>query len=202
MSKMGFCAAAVFVLSSSAAFGGVIDFSTLTGANLSSFSSYMENGFTVTSTTGTWDVASVYGNPEPDILLGPIGSQSPGSITITDGGGAFAFSSFDLSSNNGSTGYTITGYLGGSPVFTETGTDSTATQFVTLSSTSSASIDTLVIALNPTSPTSSDNVDNIAYTAGGNGVSAVPEPATFTLFALGLAGAAALKRARRRKRRV
>src|SRR5437868_13205737 len=76
---------AMFALtfSSTVTLGAVIDFSTLPGNTDDPFTTYTQNNFTVSSTTGSWFKAFVYGNPVPDIYLGPIGAVTPGSITVT-----------------------------------------------------------------------------------------------------------------------
>jgi len=180
------------VLASSSSFAGVIDFNTLTGANGDPFSTYTENGFTVTASSGSWFKAFVYGNPVPDIFLGPVGSPSPGTITVTEGGGLFSFTSVDFSSNNGDTVFHITGSLGGITQFTDTGTEANgcpSCHFTTLTSTSSLKIDTLTIALTPGGGTTSFNVDNIAYSSG-----VVPEPGSLLLFGSGVLGLAGILR--------
>jgi hypothetical protein len=180
----------------SAAFGGTIDFNTLTGTNLDPFSTYTENGFTVDSTTGQWFKAFLYGNPIPDIFLGPIGAITPGSVTITDGGGLFSFTSVDFSTNNGTSDYTIEGFKLGVSQFVESGTDSVNSSFVTVPTTSSAMIDMLVISINPTGGPTSFNLDNVAYTT-----TATPEPGTLSLLLLA-AGSAGIRLKRALSRRT
>ena len=163
---------------------GVIDFSTLTGTNGQSFLMYTQNGFTVRTASGQWFEAFSFGNPSPDIYLGPAFNPGHGSIAVADNGTRFSFSSVDISSNNGDTGYTIQGFLNGQSVFTETGIDETPSQFVTLTGTSAAAIDRLVISLSPDpigypGGVTSVNLDNIAY----NFVP-VPEPGALTFFCL------------------
>jgi hypothetical protein len=178
-------------LTSASAFGGVIDFNTLTGNNIDPFSNYTENGFTVTSTTGSWFKAFAYGNPVPDIFLGPIGGITPGSITVTNGGGLFSFGSFDFSPNSGTNAaYAITGTLLGSTVLSFSGTDSAITTFSTIVNNNAVLIDTLVISITPNGQ-SSANIDNIVYATA-----AVPEPGTLSLLCLGGLAAFSLKRGR------
>jgi hypothetical protein len=174
------------------AFGGTVDFATLIGSNDDPFSTYTENGFTVASTSGSWFKAFIYGNPVPDIYLGPIGAPGPGAIKVTDGGALFSFTSVDFSSNNGSSLYQIQGYKAGNLVFTEAGTEAGAFSpfsFTTVSSTSSASIDTLFISITPTNLTSF-NIDNISYEV-------VPVPPTVWLLGSGLLGLVGWRRCRK-----
>jgi PEP-CTERM motif len=186
------CGAALAAGLSSQAFAG-IDFNTLTGNNEDPFSTYTENGFTVTSTTGSWFKAFNFGNPVPDIYLGPIGAPTPGSVTVTDGGGLFSFTSFDLSPNNGGgAGYTYTGSKLGIVLYSFSSTDSVLSAFSTITDSDPTLIDTLVISLLPNGQ-SSINIDNINYS-----IAAVPEPGTLSLLCLGGFAAFGIKRVRAR----
>src|SRR5215471_1569315 len=77
----------------------VIDFNTLTGANGDPFSTYSENGFTLTATQGSWSKAFVFGNPIPDIFCNQC---APGTVAITAGFSLFTFASVDLGNAQGS----------------------------------------------------------------------------------------------------
>ena len=194
-------AVGVFVLglSGRTAVAAVIDFNTLPGADLAAFTTYTENNFTVSATSGQWFNALSYGNPTPDIFLGPLNVISSGSITVTFGGGLFSFASVDFSSNFGTSDYSVQGYQGGSLQFTQAGTQAINCPpciFSTVSSASALAVDTLVLGFTPGNGTTSFNVDNIVVNAA---TSSVPEPATFGLVCLAglLGGVAQLKRARR-----
>lgn len=160
----------------------IIDFNNLVAPNNTPFTSTTENGYTVSVLSGSWFVAQVFGNPVPDIFLGPAGSPGPGSIEIT--GPLFTPLSVDLACNSGSTPCiaSFQGLRGGiqqffdgpSPFVTSVGTFLTAN-----SPHPNALIDTLIITLTPGIGTTSLNVDNLV----GN---TVPEPGTFALFGTGL----------------
>jgi hypothetical protein len=126
--------------------------------------SYTESGFTVTAATGSWFQGQLFGNPIPSIFSGPrFGSPADDSISVTEGGRAFSFSSADLAANNGDVVYTLTGTLNGGPVFNVTGTEpghSSPFLFVTVpSGVSTDLIDGLVIAVHISG--TSTNIDNI-----------------------------------------
>ena len=88
-----------------------ITFNGLGGAsNEAPFSTSAEAGFTVTPTAGQWFVGTVYGNLQPSIFAGPIPSPRISTIEVT--GGTFTFAGLDISSNNGSSRYSFTGFLG------------------------------------------------------------------------------------------
>jgi hypothetical protein len=183
-------ALALVALLPGAVSASVIDFATLTGSNGDTFTTYTENGFTVTATTGTWDKAFLFGNPVPDIF-GDTGSLS---VTITDGGSLFSFSSVDLASNEGISPFSLTGNVGGSSIYTVNGIapnsfTGSAFVFSTVLSNHSTPIDTLVISINAANALSF-NIDNIVVS------SSVPEPGALGYMLLsGLAaGAFALRK--------
>ena len=57
-----------------------MNFNTLSGNNGDPFSTYTQDGYTITSTAGVWSVATLVGFPPPDILcancdVGTLGSH-------------------------------------------------------------------------------------------------------------------------------
>jgi hypothetical protein len=133
----------------------------------------------VTNSAGGWDVGKAFGNPVPDLFCD---GCSPGGLQVTDNGGTFTFNSVDLGQAVNPFGYTVTGFLGGNQVFTESGTvEPGAVSFGTYSSSLADSldeIDTLDISIDTTG--NDGNVDNINLSAA-----ATPEPGTFALLAAG-----------------
>jgi hypothetical protein len=94
----------LLVSAGSIASATTIDFSNLVGANGDPFSFSSQGGFDVEALVGEgdWFEAHMFGNPEPSIFAGPIGSPSISAIVIhREDGGAFTFSSVDLACNNG-----------------------------------------------------------------------------------------------------
>ena len=112
--------AASLLFFSVAATASVIDFNTLTGANGSSFSTYSENGFTVTAIQGSWSKGFVFGNPAPNIYCDRC---APGVVAITADSGLFTFTSVDLANSQSSSvdSFTIEGFRLGSVVFSQSG---------------------------------------------------------------------------------
>jgi hypothetical protein len=181
MRRLSCLAAFVLVLGSgvSSSSAGIITFSGLVGGNGDSFTTYTEGGFRVAVNSGTWSEAHLFGNPVPDIF----GSSNTGIIDVTEvPSGTFTFSRVDLADAlNGGTTYTIQGLLSNAVVFSASGTLSTGS-FVTIASPNSGQpIDLLRIIMNRSAATY--NIDNIAVFP-----TAVPEPATIALLAIGLAG--------------
>jgi hypothetical protein len=174
------------LLTSHIASAYVIDFSNLAGPTDNPYTGSSQGGFTVTPTTTDWYQGLVYGNPLPSIYDGPV--FSPGAIatiSITDGGGLFNFNSVDYSSNNGGSSYDIKGLLGASVVFDQSGllsgTFSPFAFSTLLSSYAAASINDLVITVQPGTGTTSINLDNINVSA----VTSVPDSGMATVFMFG-----------------
>jgi hypothetical protein len=158
------------------------------------FTTYMESGFTVSPTLGTWFQGHLFGNPIPSIFAGPLlGSPPNDAITVTEGGQRFTFSQLDLATANANTNYTFTGTLLGAPVFSVNDVVSPPQVFNTvLSGVSADVIDGLVITANIQAGGTSTNIDNIVVTPV-----ATPEPTTLGMLATGLTLLGLLHRRRR-----
>jgi hypothetical protein len=167
--------ALLFVVSATAS---VIDFNTLTGANGDPFSTYSENGFTVTAIQGSWSRAFLFGNPIPAIFCNQC---APGTVAITDGGAPFTFASVDLGNAQSSVDtFIIQGFRLGSMVFSQSGSLTLANSFQTFASIDpTVLMDNLTISLTSSASLFDYNIDNIV-------VDAVPEPGTVVLVGIAL----------------
>ena len=167
-----------------------IGFDNLGGNNLDSFTSYVEDGYTVSATSGSWYVAKVFGNEIPAIFAGPIGSPGLSQISVTyEGGGQFTFGGVDLTSNSASgTSYLIKGFLGASEVFSVGATINSINHFESRLFSSLGNVDRLTITGDPARGTTSFNIDNIRAGAPLPPWSNAPEPASIMLLGAGLAG--------------
>lgn len=200
MSRYAFLVILSVMLWATESMAYTIGFNYLPGSNLSSFSSYTENNYTVSARPGdSWFVAKIFGDAIPAIGAGPVYSSDQGvsQITVTEGGEQFTFQGLDLSSNvAGGTTYTIAGFLGASGVFSETFRIDSINTFETklFSSIGNLNIDKLTITGTRAAGVTSFNIDNIR--AGDSSVSCatpdpnctVPEPTSILFFAAGLAG--------------
>jgi hypothetical protein len=174
-----------------------IDFNTLGGANGDPFTPYSENGFTVTPTAGSWFVAQSFGNPVPDIFAGPVGNPTTSTVEVTkNGGGTFDLISTDFATNNGTSDFTFTGFLGGGLVFTTTGPIPPGPPFMFFTEGnpfSNSPIDTAFITITPTGGPTSMNLDNIVLTT------TIPEPSSLVMAGIAsLLGLALVSRRRKR----
>ena len=112
---------AVWLAASGISAGGAsattITFSGLSGPNAAPFTPYVESGFTVSPTLGSWFQAQLFGNPAPSIAAGSVfDGPNNDAVAVTDGA-RFTFSQIDLATANDNTVYTFTGTLLGAPVF-------------------------------------------------------------------------------------
>jgi hypothetical protein len=189
-------AAAIGLALAAPAQAGTITFDGLAGANLSAFpAAYVEDGFTVTPTSGSWFQGQGFGNPLPSAVLGPVGDIEDGSLTIT--GGLFSFVSVDGVSSNNLTTTTVQmqGLRDGVEVFWVSTFLEANDPFATLEAPFANVIDTLVLTVLPGFVASSVNLDNIVLTPFEP--TGVPLPASAALLGAGLLG---LGLARRRAR--
>ena len=185
-------AAIVFAAASLAPFAASatpIDFATLPGANGDNFTTYTENGFNVTTSAGQFFVGQVYGDPVPDIF----GTNTPATSAITltrVGGGDFTLDQFALSSNEGATRYTLTGFLGGSEVFFDKNMSVVQDVFAPIAPQATFVVDSVTLQFESFGSTSY-NVDNIDVTP-----IATPEPGSIVLLGSGMLGLIAVVRRR------
>ncbi len=195
-----FCILSLLSIAIGAGRASTITFSGLPGPTDAPFTTYTEGTFTVTSVGGAWFQGLVYGNPEPSIYDGPVGSPENATVQVTDSSGLFTFSSLDYSSNNGLSTYDIMGLLGLTVEFDQKGdllpSLPLAFGFTTLAGDfPNTNINRLLIEVFPGDGVTSINLDNV--TVGSPSIT--PEPSTLALLATGLA---VLAIARRRNRRL
>ena len=168
----------------------IITFDGLVGANVDPFPiSYLESGFRVTGSGGTWFEAHFYGNPEPDMFTETISSIQVKRTTP----GHFTFASVDLASNSGEgSTFSFKGYLDTVLVLNLEGSFPSIWEFVTATNPlPSVPLDTLDIIVTPGIGVYAVNLDNIVV----NPISAsIPEPATILLLGSGLIGLVAIRR--------
>ncbi len=139
-----------------------IGFDPLTGPNSTPYASHIENGFVVTSISGSWQEAFAVGNPVPSLFsLSPIA----GVNIERQGGGHFDLVSMDIGTGgtSGNTGITVTctakslGNVVGNQVFVFGGNHPAFPTFVFGAGFSH--VDTVDCTANPIG-TSSVNLDN------------------------------------------
>jgi len=151
----------------------IIGFDPLSSPNLAPYTGHVEDGFTITPLSGTWQQGQIFGDPTPSILGGPIGNSEPGILSIIlNGNKNFFFNSVELSSNNtAGSQYRFQGFLKGGSVFDSIGSIGIENQFQRFDNApSDIAIDELRISVTPGLKVSSFNVDNID-------VAPIPTPA-------------------------
>jgi hypothetical protein len=185
------CALVVSVLAtaSGAAQAAVIGFEGI-GANNTQFTTYNEDGFTVTPGSTIWFNNRVYGAPAPSVQYWRYANDPEliSGIFFTAGGADFTFSSVDLYSSVTPIPYFIRGYQDDQVVFAFSGTvPNTFGQFRTVFNPETARLfDKLYIQIvNPYLAFPGNNpvgMDNIVVSVA----SVVPEPASLGVAMLAL----------------
>ncbi len=163
---------------------------------------YMEGGFSVTTTAGSWGGDATLGNPAPSIAGSSMGTPGSDALRVTStSGGLFTFDSVDIDATAaGPVSYTIAGWRNGAEVLSQAGTVNALCNvtppppfipcgFQTISSISPAVfLDALDITLTPHPSNISYNLDNIVLTL------AIPEPYTAGVIALAVAAFALVRK--------
>lgn len=177
----------------------VIDFGPLAGLNLDPYNGHVEDGFSVTPTSGSFFEARFVGSPPSSIFLGPLFAPSGGRIGVErEGTGLFTFESVDLSTSASLGSFSLLGWLNGSQVMRLDGGFSDVSIFETkVSPNTTQVLDLLEIVLTPDTGVSSINIDNIVVNAAN---ASVPDNAeTLLLLVLALLAMSALKPASARR---
>jgi hypothetical protein len=136
-------------------------------ANGAAFASHGACGLTIATTMGNWRASTTYGHPAPFVqFMSPGGTTTTGEISVTAGGGTFAFVSVDIYSSTTKIPYEITGLAGGAVVVSiQDVQGNTFGNFATVSNRAAGvAIDMLRIRLtNPAAPCCSNPVglDNL-----------------------------------------
>lgn len=175
---------------SAAAHATIITFDGLPGTTGDALAAYTESGFTVTPSIGNWREAHSFGAPLPSLYVADFSGAPFGSLAVT-GPELFTFDSLDLAPDLSGAGFEVRGFKGGLQQFSFSGNEAATGVFHTLLSPSRLAIDTLIIDVS-SGGKGSINVDNI-------GVSAVPEPQTWSLALMGLVMAGLMARRRHRQ---
>jgi hypothetical protein len=98
-----------------------IQFGALT-SNQAPVITYSEAGYVMSRSGGNWVSLTTYGNPAPFIQFATgANTTTVGEVTVTSGGGVFAFQSIDLYSSVTQIPYEIVGLRGRDTVLTVSG---------------------------------------------------------------------------------
>ena len=195
------------------AFATTIDFDTLKGSYLSSFTSYTENGFTVATKSGNFYVNDgtdpVIGDLAPDLVQDDeLSSKRSESLVLTKvGGGTFTFDSLDVHAFTADPTYDIAGMLGGTKVYDYSGLvpygagGGAGFEALNPGETSQLVSSVILTFAQPDDPLNQETTlfDNIIVDAAPTSPAPVPEPSTLSLLGSGLAGVVTAVRRRSRK---
>lgn len=182
-------AVAALAFSSAAAHAAVIGFEGI-GANNTQFTTYTEDGFTVTPGSTIWFNNRVYGAPAPSVQYWRYANDPElvSGLIFTAGGADFTFASVDLYSSVTPIPYFIRGYQDNQVVFSFSGTvPNTFGQFRTVFNPEAARLfDRLYIQIvNPYLAFPGNNpvgMDNVSLSIAN----VVPEPTSFGVAILAL----------------
>jgi len=181
------------LLSASVANAATITFGNTVNDPFLPTETYVEQGFQFTVVSGSqWEISSVVGNPPSALSEGAGAAGSIGNTisVVRVGGGLFTFASVDFSSWAGalSDGVDLIGLVGGNPIQSLTGLDSSQFAFQTQNSGFTLPIDELRITISSIGDFGL-SLDNFVLNDA-----AIPEPASIVLLGAALAGLAAGRR--------
>ena len=160
-----------------------VTFDYLTGNQGDPYFTYSESGFTVSKIAADVFVGRSYGAPAPSLFWGSFYGTPDLYMEVNAGGRLFSFDSWNMSANNGSIDYTVTGFLNGAKRFQLIGVQSSGF-FEQRKSGTNFKFDRVVFGL--TANGTSGNFDNFR-----GQIVPVPETSTWVdmLLGFGLLGA-------------